>query len=126
MNSWLFWPANVFVCEDRRLVPVGDLRGDPGAAPVRHAILEFAHGTQPMARPAGRAHRIILRFSPVAFERDEQFLSMQPELGPNAGASMLAGLNGLAGPDEASLSWVKPRVDGVGGVWARRPASGAG
>jgi ADP-dependent phosphofructokinase/glucokinase len=98
---------NVLVCEDRGLVPVGDLRADPGAAPVRHAILEFAHGTQPMARPVGRAHRIILRFSPVAFERDEQFLSMQPELGPNAGASMLAGLNGLAGSDEASLSWVK-------------------
>jgi ADP-dependent phosphofructokinase/glucokinase len=98
---------NVRVCEDRRLVPVRDLRADPGATPVRHAILEFAHGSEPLARPLGRAHRIILRFSPVAFERDEQFLFMQSELGPEAGASMLAGLNGLAGPDETSLSWAK-------------------
>jgi ADP-dependent phosphofructokinase/glucokinase len=98
---------NVLVCEDGRLVPVHDLRSHPAATPVRHAILEFAHGSEPLARPAGRAQRIILRFSPVAFERDEQFLSMQAELGPKAGASMLAGLNGLAGPDEASLSWVK-------------------
>jgi hypothetical protein len=105
---------NVLVCEDRRLVPVRDLRGDPGAAPVRHAILEFAHGGEPLARPAGRAQRMILRFSPVAFERDEQFLSMQAELGPKAGATMLAGLNGLAGPDEASLSWVERVLT----VWA--------
>ena len=98
---------NIFVCEDGRLVPVRDLQGDTGATPVRHGILEFAHGSEGLPRPGGRAHRIILRFSPVALERDERFLSMQPELGPKAGASMLAGLNGLAGPDEASLSWVK-------------------
>ena len=38
---------------------------------------------------------------------------------------MLAGLNGLVGPDEASLSWVK-RVLTVWGSLARCPAPGAG
>ena len=108
---------NVLVCEDRGLVPVGDLRGDPGAAPVRHAILEFAQATQPMGRPAGRAHRRILRFSPVAFERDGAIFVNAAGAWTECGGEHVGGAQRAGWVGRGELELGQARVDGVGGVW---------
>jgi hypothetical protein len=96
---------DILVCSEGRMVPVHELPADAEAAPIRHEILEFPGGDGLSDNPAARSHRVIVRFSPVALERDEDFMAMQEKLGPTAGAAVLAGLNGLAVSDEASLEW---------------------
>ena len=96
---------DILVCSEGRMVPVHELPADADATPIRHEILEFRGGGGLLDNSAGRSHRVIVRFSPVALERDEDFMAMQEKLGPNAGAAMLAGLNGLAVSDGASLEW---------------------
>ena len=76
----------------------------PDAAPIRNEILEFPSGGGRSDSSAHRFHRVIVRFSPIALERDEHFMAMQEKLGPTAGAAMLAGLNGLAVSDGPAWS----------------------
>lgn len=97
---------DILVCREGRMVPVHELPADADAAPIRNEILEFPDGSGLLDRSADRFHRVIVRFSPIALERDEHFMAMQEKLGPTAGAAMLAGLNGLAVSDGASLEWV--------------------
>jgi ADP-dependent phosphofructokinase/glucokinase len=97
---------DVFVCSEGRMVPVHELSADADAAPIRNEILEFPGDSGLVGSSADRFHRVIVRFSPIALERDEHFMAMQANLGPSAGAAMLAGLNGLAVSDGTSLEWV--------------------
>jgi ADP-dependent phosphofructokinase/glucokinase len=96
----------ILVCREGRMIPVHELPADADAAPIRNEILEFPNGSALLDGPADRFHRLIMRFSPIALERDEHFMAMQEELGPTAGAAMVAGLNGLAVSDGPSLEWV--------------------
>lgn len=96
---------NILVCRDGRTVPVRDVPSDADAKPIRNEILEFPCGTSALGARSGRSHRTILRFSPIRLERDEQFMAVQEELGPKAGAALLSGLNGLAAGDRASMEW---------------------
>src|SRR5208282_6196150 len=107
---------DILVCREGRMVPVRELPADAAATPIRHEILEFPGGGGLLDGSAERSHRVIVRFSPVALERDEHFMAMQEKLGPNAGAAVLAGLNGLAVSDAASLEWVSRLLR----VWLER------
>lgn len=97
----------ILICSDGRMVPAGELRADEGAVAVRNQILEFPAGNGTAGSAAGRAHRIIVRFMPIALERDEDFMAMQERLGADAGAGVLSGLNGLAVSDGTSRDWVR-------------------
>jgi hypothetical protein len=96
---------DILVCSEGRTVPVHELAADADAAPIRNEILEFPGGSGLLDSSADRSHRVILRFSPIALERDEHFMAMQEKLGPSAGAAMLSGLSGLAVSDGASREW---------------------
>lgn len=98
--------AGVLVCtSDGRTVPVHEMAADGDAVAIRNEILEFPGGSGVFGSSADRSNRVILRFLPTALERDEHFMAMQEELGPRAGAAVLAGLNGLAVSDGASREW---------------------
>lgn len=98
---------DILVCREGRTLPVHELRADADgdAAPIRNEILEFPGGSGLLGDHADRSHRVIVRFAPVALERDEHFMAMQAELGPNAGAALVAGFNGLEVSDGASVEW---------------------
>jgi hypothetical protein len=102
----------ILVCRGGRTVAVDELPADAGATPIRNEILEFPGGSGLFGGDADRSHRVIVRFSSIAIERDEQFLAMQDELGPNAGSALLSGFNGLEASDRASVEWAS-RVLGV-------------
>jgi hypothetical protein len=96
---------DILVCSEGRTVPVHELAADADAAPIRNEILEFPGGSGLLDSSRDRSHRVIVRFSPIALERDEHFMAMQEKLGPRAGAAMLSGLSGLAVSDGASREW---------------------
>ncbi len=98
---------NILVCSEGRMVPVHELPADVDAAPIRNEILEFPAGSGLLGSALERSHRVILRFSPIALERDEEFMAMQEELGPTAGAAVLSGLSGLGLSDGASRNWAQ-------------------
>ena len=75
----------ILVCREGRMIPVRELPADADAAPIHNEILEFVGGIGLLDSPAERFHRVILRFSPIALERDEQFMSMQEKLGRTLG-----------------------------------------
>jgi ADP-dependent phosphofructokinase/glucokinase len=96
---------DILVCREGRMLRVHELSADTGATPIRNEILEFPGGSGLVGSSTDRAHRAILRFSPIALERDEDFMAMQGELGPKAGAAVLSGFNGLEVSDRASVEW---------------------
>jgi ADP-dependent phosphofructokinase/glucokinase len=95
----------ILVCREGRTVPVHEVPANAGMKPIRNEILEFPGGGGVGGNHAERAHRVILRFSPITLERDEHFMAMQEELGPKAGAALLSGFNGLGVADRASVEW---------------------
>lgn len=97
----------ILVCRDGRTVPVREISPDIYAKPVRNQILEFPGDIGLLSNNTERAHRVILRFSPIHLERDEQFMAMQEKVGPHAGAALLAGFNGLGATDTASAEWAR-------------------
>lgn len=96
---------SIFVCRQGRTMPVHEVTADADAKPVHNWILEFPSGSGMFGNHAERAIRVILRFSPIHLERDEQFMAMQRELAPKAGAALLSGLNGLDLADRACTDW---------------------
>lgn len=107
-------PNNLLVCAEGGLVQVRELRPDDEVPPSKHAILEFYRDSTLLGARVGRSHRLILRFAPIALEMDCEFLAMQDELCPTAGAAVLSGLNGLATSDRESLEWARK----VTRIWA--------
>lgn len=95
----------ILVCRQGRTVPVREVMPDPGAKPARNNILEVPGGSGRTGRPGERAHRFILRFSPIPIERDEEFMALQHAVGPGAGSALLAGFNGLGVADRTSVEW---------------------
>ena len=96
----------ILVCRQGRTMPVHEVPADADAEPIRNEILEFPGGSGPLGNQAQRSHRVILRFSPIHLERDEQFMAMQEELA-RRGAALLSGFNGLGVTDRASLEWAR-------------------
>ncbi|MHB8392236.1 MAG: ADP-dependent glucokinase/phosphofructokinase, partial [Acidobacteriaceae bacterium] len=95
----------ILVCREGRTMPVHEVPADAHAKPVRNEILEFPGGTGLQGDHSERAQRFILRFSPIHLERDEQFMAVQKEVGPKAGAALLSGFNGLGVTDRSSAEW---------------------
>ena len=97
----------ILVCRQGRTMPVHEVPADTDARPIRNEILEFPGGSGLLGNHAERSHRVIVRFSPIHPERDEEFMAMQEELGPNAGAALVSGFNGLGATDRASVEWAR-------------------
>jgi hypothetical protein len=97
----------ILVCREGRTIPVHEVPADAGARPIRNEILEFPGGSGLVGEDARRPQRIILRSSPIHLERDEEFMAVQEERGPDAGAALLSGFNGLGLADTASVEWAR-------------------
>lgn len=100
-------PPTVMVCSDGSVLPVGEVAMSETTGCARHHILEFPLELPGCERVRERSQRLIVRFGPLEFGIDEEFLAMQPSLCRGAGGGLLAGLNAIPLRDGAGMHWVK-------------------